>query len=102
MSIDDHVITGEAADLPWAEASIAVSFQKEYSSVAPTLRALYEKGRRAQWNPATSIDWDLEVEFGSSLPDTPGSDDFPFGGADVWNRYRWELQSWMVSQFLHG
>lgn len=70
---------------------------------------LYERARKAQWDPATDIRWSATVAFGSPLPDDSSfamasfeaSPLAPWGRA-MWDRFRWELQSWMVSQFLHG
>ena len=101
---------GGAAPLPptvmgsWAEAVVTTTFQSEYGPLAPRLRSLYEKGKQAQWNATTDIDWDIPVEFGAPLPYTPGADEFRQVSTDalMWDRFRWELQSWMVSQFLHG
>jgi hypothetical protein len=81
----------------------------DYQSTDPRLRSLSERARTGQWNADTDLDWSTEVCFGAPLPD--GS---PFArasfeasplaarGRPEWDTYRWEVQSWMVSQFLHG
>lgn len=80
-----------------------------YRHREPRLRSLYERAKHGQWNAQTDVDWSIEVDFGSPLPD--GS---PFArasfeasplavrGRSMWDTFRWEVQSWMVSQFLHG
>lgn len=81
----------------------------DYEPRIPRLQSLYQRAKNAQWDVDTDIDWTIEVEFGSALPD-----DSPFAKASfdaspmagrgrwMWDTYRWEVQSWMVSQFLHG
>jgi hypothetical protein len=88
---------------------VEVRFDWSYESHAPRVRALYEKAKQAQWNAATDIDWSVDVPFGSPL-----GDDSPYAmasfaasplarrGRGMWDAFRWELQAWMVSQFLHG
>src|ERR1700722_12849593 len=81
----------------------------DYDHRLPRMVRLYEQAKTAQWNASTDVDWSVEVEFGSPLPD-----DSPFAmasfessplarrGRKAWDEFRWEQQSWMVSQFLHG
>lgn len=77
-------------------------------SVANTkLQALCDQGLEGQWDPALAIDWNQEVAFGASLPEDPGLRGYlesPLGhhGRTTWNRFRWQFQIWLVSQFLHG
>lgn len=73
------------------------------------LRAIYERARDAQWDPEADIDWTLEVPFGEPLPETSWFAATSFarsplagGGKAAWDAFQWEMQSWMVSQFLHG
>jgi P-aminobenzoate N-oxygenase AurF len=70
---------------------------------------LYQRAKKAQWNAATDIDWAVQVDFGAPL--SAGSDyalaafnDSPLAarGRPMWDTFRWEFQSWIVSQFLHG
>lgn len=85
-------------------------FVWEYGATESRLRALYEKGKLAQWNAATDIDWSPELHFGAPLAELPATamvarlprpDDCPVP-AELWNEFRWEHHAWMTSQFLHG
>ncbi len=75
----------------------------------PRLRTLYERAGAAQWSAVDDIDWTQEAEFGRPLPDDSAFSmaafaDSPLAsrGRGMWDTFRWEVQSWMVSQFLHG
>ncbi|MCB1003263.1 MAG: hypothetical protein KDB35_03665, partial [Acidimicrobiales bacterium] len=96
---------------------VYTKFTWDYVQANPQLVKLYEKGKVSQWNATTDIDWAPEVNFGEIDPDiTPEeramTDGFmgfdlpesPFYGMDEAERSRlgWEMQSWMVSQFMHG
>jgi len=91
------------------ESLLTTRFDWDYREKAPRLRALYEKGKSAQWNAVTDIDWSIQPQFGaplSEIADMPGTharrpDDFPVP-AELWELYRWEHHAWMTSQFLHG
>ncbi|MFQ5515680.1 MAG: ferritin-like domain-containing protein [Myxococcota bacterium] len=43
------------------DSPTAVHWQWEYGSEVAELRALYEKGKRNQWNATTDLDWDFPV-----------------------------------------
>jgi len=83
-------------------------FRWEYQDGRESLLRLYEKGKELQWNTNTRIDWsqDLDPENPQELPDEAIS----IYGSEVWNRMtrkekaelRRHLQSWQLSQFLHG
>lgn len=90
-------------------ASVDARFTWTYESAHPRLRDLYERGKRGQWNATTDVDWSVPVEFGAPLPRdshfaTAAFDSSPLArfGRSAWDTFRWEFQSWMVSQFLHG
>nr|BFE59179.1 ferritin-like domain-containing protein [Dactylosporangium thailandense] len=81
----------------------------DYDSTSPRLRSLYERAKHGQWNATTDLDWSTPVEFGGRLPEDSGfamesfrSSPLARRGPGAWDAFRWELQSWMVSQFLHG
>jgi hypothetical protein len=80
-----------------------------YESETPRVLSLYERAKNAQWNASTDVDWSIPVPFGEPLPDDSAFamasfDASPLArrGRPMWDTFRWELQSWMVSQFLHG
>jgi hypothetical protein len=90
-------------------ASVNSILTWDYRSTDPRLRSLYERAKTGQWNADTDLDWSTEVCFGSPLPDgspfaRTSFEASPLGarGRSHWDTYRWEVQSWMVSQFLHG
>ncbi|MEU0383198.1 ferritin-like domain-containing protein [Streptomyces chartreusis] len=91
------------------DAEVVARLSWDYSRGDSRLRTLYEKGQRAQWSVDEDIDWSPELRFGSPLPDSVDGTGLPFRRspdspvpAELWNQFRWEFQSWMTSQFLHG
>lgn len=95
------------------EGSVASCLNWDYGKRDGRLWSLYEKSKNSQWNAGTDIDWTIEVpREAPSLPSAAAARGFggiPLGlGADspvppeLWGRFRWEYQTWMVSQFLHG
>lgn len=81
----------------------------DYAARSDRIADLYQRGKRAQWNAATDIDWSVRVDFHSPLPDGSGYalaafHDSVLGryGRGMWDTFRWEFQAWIVSQFLHG
>ena len=52
---------------------IEVNWQWEYGSEVSELRSLYEKGKQAQWNAATDVDWDIPVSKDEWLMQMEGS-----------------------------
>jgi len=80
----------------------------DYDPAGSRAHALYERAAQGQWR-ASDVDWSTEVPFGDPLPDDSAFAmsafrDSPMArhGRRMWDTFRWELQSWMVSQFLHG
>jgi P-aminobenzoate N-oxygenase AurF len=81
-------------------------FVWDYAQSDERLRALYERGKAAQWNATTDIDWSAgvgtpgHVEFlGSNLPLERDTSVLP---AERWADFQWEFHSWVTSQLLHG
>ncbi|MEZ5239800.1 MAG: ferritin-like domain-containing protein [Microthrixaceae bacterium] len=82
----------------------------------PALSKLYEKAKGSQWNGATDLPWDTDVdqgEFARSLAqmdaqtrELRGTDltgtVFENWGDREWEAQAFELQNWTLSQFLHG
>ncbi len=80
----------------------------DYDPTGSRVRTLYERAKEGQWK-VEDIDWTLDVPFGAPLPDDSAFAMSAFAasplakrGRPAWDEFRWELQSWMVSQFLHG
>ncbi len=79
----------------------------DYESNVKALRDLYEVAKKQQWNAATDVPWDLEIEEGGDILD-PAQDrlrelDFI---KELPEEKQTELAirraAWMLSQFLHG
>jgi hypothetical protein len=92
-----------------AASSVVARLTWDYTQHAPQMVALYEHAKQSQWNAATDINWDIDVGFNSPLPDDSwyamaAFEASPMAryGRSMWDKFRWELQAWMVSQFLHG
>ncbi|MGW9452723.1 ferritin-like domain-containing protein [Streptomyces sp. NPDC055632] len=96
---------GAVWDVP---AAGAARFSWDYDDGRDRLLALYRKGKDKQWDGATRIDWDLEVDPYDPLG-TP-DEALDLHGTRHWAKLtekdRGELRrhysSWQFSQFLHG
>ncbi|MDX3535549.1 ferritin-like domain-containing protein [Streptomyces sp. MB09-01] len=91
------------------ETAVSAVLNWDYDARTTRLSQLYESAKLAQWNASTDIDWSLPVGFGSPLPEgsayalgTFRSSPLAHRGKAGWDAFRWEVQAWMVSQFLHG
>jgi len=88
--------------------SFSTTFRWEYDDGRAGLLALYEKGKRRQWNAADRIDWSLALdpENPEQLPD----ESMPIFGSEPYRRMtaaervraRTHFQAWQLSQFMHG
>jgi hypothetical protein len=81
----------------------------------PKLDKLYEKAKNAQWNGATDLAWDTNVdqEYLAKMAYDEGATG-PMAAPDMtgtvlatWGEKEWvalnmEYQNWMLSQFMHG
>lgn len=90
-------------------AQVSAVLDWAYDVPASRLAQLYETAKRAQWNASTDIDWSLPVPFGAPLPEgsryalgTFRTSPLATRGRAAWDAFRWEVQAWMVCQFLHG
>ncbi|MFO1394956.1 MAG: ferritin-like domain-containing protein [Steroidobacteraceae bacterium] len=101
--------TSPVEQVAWnVEQAYRTTFSWEYDDGRAKLLALYDKGKRQQWNASDRIDWsqDLDPENPSGLPDEMIS----IHGSPAWNRMndaekaklRHHIQAWQISQFLHG
>jgi hypothetical protein len=95
--------------LDWAvPGQFDTVFEWEYEAGTESLRRLYQKGKRLQWDQETRIDWsqDLDPENPQGLPDEA----IVIFDSPVWNKLnraeranvRRHIQAWQNSQFLHG
>jgi hypothetical protein len=79
----------------------------DYEPKIKALHDLYEVAKKQQWNAATDIPWDLEIEQGGDILD-PSQD--AFRDLDVIKSLPEQSQTdlavcnaaWILSQFLHG
>jgi len=84
------------------------SFTWEYEDERAKLLALYDKGKKQQWDAAERIDWsvDLDPENPQQLDDRA----IPIYGSPLWDRMtsqeriklRHHQQAQSLSQFMHG
>jgi hypothetical protein len=88
----------------------------DYTLARPALRKLYEKAKVGQWNGATDLPWDTEVDieatiiadqglFGSGIDGNNAIyDGSPLKkwGEKEWLEFGIESRRWTLSQFLHG
>jgi len=83
-------------------------FTWEYDEPRAALLALYDKGKKQQWDAAERIDWSLDLD-----PENPMEMDdraIPIFGTEVWHKMtdqerrqvRHHLQANQISQFMHG
>jgi hypothetical protein len=98
-----------AQELEWpVPGQFDTVFEWEYAAGTESLRRLYQKGKRLQWDQETRIDWsqDLDPENPQGLPDEA----IVIYDSPVWNKLnrkeranvRRHIQAWQNSQFLHG
>ncbi len=79
----------------------------DYEPKIKALRDLYEVAKKQQWNAATDVPWDLEIDKSGDILD-PSQD--AFRELDVIKALPEETQTklavcnaaWILSQFLHG
>ena len=108
MSTQEHYVR-RLESLDWQVAQdFEANFRWEYQDGRDKLLNLYRKGKRQQWDSDTRIDWsqDLDPENPAGLPDEM----IAIFGSPTWQRLdakrrtelRHHIQSWQLSQFLHG
>ncbi len=82
-------------------------FEWDYGVHNPSLSSLYEKAKRDQWNGATDLDWDCEVDKTRDILDVRLT---PIYGTSLWDSLSdsgkeelgYKSAMWRLSQFLHG
>ena len=89
-------------------------FTWDYSLARPGLRKLYEKAKTGQWNGATDLDWDTDVDVEKSIFEDSqilgtGMEQALYADTSLgkWGDKEWlefgiEGRKWQLSQFLHG
>ncbi|MBM0236036.1 ferritin-like domain-containing protein [Micromonospora sp. ATA32] len=89
-------------------SSVQAQLTWDYEPTGSRTGALYQRAKQMQWH-VDDVDWRLPVRFGAPLPDDSAFAMTAFAasplarrGRPAWDAFRWELQAWMVSQFLHG
>src|SRR5574341_952592 len=84
MSIRSHY-TLPPAEMSWSIANPQETvFRWEYDDGRDALLALYEKGKKQQWNAQERIDWSLDLD-----PDNPmqmPDETISLFGSDIWNK----------------
>ncbi|MEV8307991.1 ferritin-like domain-containing protein [Streptomyces flavidovirens] len=108
MSTHELYINAPSDPLWQVPASGAARFSWEYDEGRARLLALYQKGKDKQWDGATRIDWDIEVDPYDPLG-TP-DETLNLYGTRHWAKMtekdkgdlRRHYSSWQFSQFLHG
>jgi hypothetical protein len=90
-------------------APVTALLDWRYQRDEPRLAILAEAAASRPWSAHDDIDWRVEVPFGAPLPpdsqlgqEALAASPLARGGAALWDRFRWEHQAWLVSQFLHG
>jgi hypothetical protein len=91
------------------DAYITTYLASSYGSRDERLWSLYQRGKNAQWNAESDIDWSPEVSFGALQSQDAASTAVPYSSlleglipSGRWDSFRWEYQAWMINQFLHG
>jgi hypothetical protein len=99
-----HIVKNEADSI----------FTWDYSLARPGLRKLYEKAKTGQWNGATELAWDTDVDLEKTISQDQaaigsGLDPNQYIGTPLekWGDKEWlefgiESRRWQLSQFLHG
>jgi hypothetical protein len=88
-------------------APVHTLWKFDYESNLKALRDLYEVAKREQWNAATDIPWDLEIDTDGDILD-PRQDafrEFDFMQAlpeEKRKQLAVQRAAWTLSQFLHG
>jgi hypothetical protein len=86
----------------------------DYERSRTALVKLYEKAKTSQWNATTDLPWDTDVDVErlgpelrtatSRFQNLRGAKGSPVAswGDREWDRFAVEMQTWTMSQFLHG
>jgi hypothetical protein len=89
------------------ETPLTGAYAWDYVSANQKIQRLYRLGKELNWNADTAVDW----SYTFPRSEDPGHPDFnPFKGVEYFEKlsnekkmdFAWHIQSWMLSQFLHG
>src|SRR5262249_42042962 len=89
------------------DARCPVTYNWTYRTSRADLRALYEKAKGEQWDGRTYLPWDTHVDpTEDQVPDST----IAIFGTHLWNKLdkkgigelRQHMQSWTLSNFMHG
>ena len=99
-------------DVEHIEAKLDISFNWGYEKTREDLRELYRKSKLAQWDGETRLDWSIDVDIEKMMGERAAN-----GAANLMNalmappiplkddeliRMQLHMNSFMLSQFLHG
>jgi hypothetical protein len=90
------------------DVPVALHWTWEYASEVEELRALYERGKKGQWNAETDIDWSLPFPRNEWFLPKEGLQILPsvlaLAGADdaTCRAAAFDEFAWTLSQLLHG
>src|SRR5437588_2009650 len=91
-----------------------VLFTWDYERSRPALVKLYEKAKTSQWNASTQLDWSRPVDMEQLAAESASTNarfnllrtepDSPLKnwGDKEWLQFAIEMQTFVLSQFLHG
>ena len=91
-----------------------VLFTWDYERSRPALVKLYEKAKTSQWNASTQLDWSIDVDIEKVVAESEATmgrfnplrtePDSPLRswGDKEWTQFAIEMQTFALSQFLHG
>ncbi|REF26465.1 para-aminobenzoate N-oxygenase AurF [Xenorhabdus cabanillasii] len=71
-------------------------------------RFLYHNAQSSNWNPDLDIDWIEDIEYGSAISNINHTALLEFAKFQkkdtniLFSQFQWELQFWLVCQFLYG
>jgi len=107
VEIDEHRVIALREQLD-VDCPVDLHWTWDYARDVEDLRALYERGKKGQWNAQTDLDWSTPfprhewfmpkqgVQLMPSILQMMGADD------DTCREAAWDEFAWTFSQLLHG